>query len=133
MTDRSQGVAVGTAVAWLLTVGCAFFFVGCPHYNVWQQGLAGKAALSRAVEDRQIAIEEARAKKDSAQLLAEAEAIRAAGLAEAIQIVGGALEGNQSYLRYRWIEGLHDGSSELIYVPTEAGLPILEAGRMGAK
>jgi hypothetical protein len=28
-----------------------------------------------------------------------------------------------------WIQGLQDGSSETIYIPTEANLPILEATR----
>lgn len=30
----------------------------------------------------------------------------------------------------KWVKGLTDGSSEVIYVPTEANLPILEAGRI---
>jgi|TARA_B100002003_G_C14041045_1_gene501641 hypothetical protein len=32
-------------------------------------------------------------------------------------------------LRYVWIKGLQDGNGERIYIPTEAGLPILEAGK----
>ena len=31
------------------------------------------------------------------------------------------------YIKWKWVEGLHDGSSEVIYVPTETNLPILEA------
>lgn len=33
------------------------------------------------------------------------------------------------YIQYLWVQGLHDGSSEVIYVPTEANLPVLEATR----
>ena len=33
------------------------------------------------------------------------------------------------YITWKWVEGLHDGSSETIYIPTEANLPILEANR----
>ncbi|UCF13227.1 MAG: hypothetical protein JSW06_02940 [Thermoplasmatales archaeon] len=40
-----------------------------------------------------------------------------------------SLKQNEAYLRYLWIQGLHDGSSEVIYIPTEANLPILESVR----
>ena len=105
---------------------------GCPKYGVWQQGLKGEAELKRAEQTRQISIEEAKAKMESASLLAQAEVERAKGVAEANQIIGDSLKDNDSYLRYLWIQGLHDGSSEVIYIPTEANLPILEAGRFGA-
>ena len=42
---------------------------------------------------------------------------------------GESLKNNESYLRYLWIQGLQDGTSEVIYIPTEANLPILEAAR----
>lgn len=35
---------------------------------------------------------------------------------------------NEGYLRYLWIDKLGAGN-QVIYVPTEAGLPILEAGK----
>ncbi|WP_036248970.1 hypothetical protein [Methylibium sp. T29] len=102
---------------------------GCPQYNVWQQGLVGKAALERAIQDRQIAIQEAQAKMESAKMLAGAEVERARGVAEANKIIGDSLKGNEGYLRYLWIEGLKAQDGQVIYVPTEAGLPILEAGK----
>ena len=112
-----------------------FFIVslmaGCPYYSVWQQGLAGKAALERATQDRQIAIQEAQAKKESATMLADAEIARARGVAEANKIIGDSLKGNEAYLRYLWIDGLKTDNTQVVYVPTEAGIPILEAGRMG--
>ncbi len=100
---------------------------GCPTYNVWQKSLAGQAQLKEAEWNRQIQIREAEALKESASHLAEAEKIRATGVAEANKIIGESLKNNDAYLRYLWIQGLHDGSSEIIYVPTEANLPILEA------
>lgn len=100
---------------------------GCPHYSVWQQGMVGQAELERAEENRKIAVLEAQAKLDSASLLADAEVARAVGVAEANEIIGTSLRDNEAYLRYLWIQGLQDGSSEVIYVPTEANLPILEA------
>lgn len=117
-----------------LTVGGTVFLIalimwGAPRYNVWQQELAGKAELRRAEWNRQIQVQEAEAKKDSAVSLAEAEVLRAKGVAEANTIIGDSLKDNDAYLRYLWIQGLQDGSSEVIYVPTEAQLPILEAGK----
>ena len=49
---------------------------------------------------------------------------------KANEIIGNSLKDNDAYLRYLWIKGLHDGSSEVIYIPTEANLPILEATRI---
>lgn len=100
-----------------------------PLYNVWQKELAGKAQLKEAEWNRQITIQEAKAKKESAKSLADAEVIRAHGVAEANKIIGSSLKDNDAYLRYLWIQGLQDGSSEVIYIPTEANLPILEATR----
>lgn len=92
--------------------------------------LRGKAALREAEWSRRIAIEEASAKMESASLLAAAEIERAKGVAEANRIIGDSLRENEAYLRYLWIQGLQDGNGEVIYVPTEANLPILEAGRL---
>jgi len=102
---------------------------GCPKYNVWQKELSGKAQLKKAEWNRQITIKEAQAKKEAAKALAGAEVERAKGVAEANEIIGKSLKDNEAYLRYLWIIGLHDGSSEVIYIPTEANLPILESVR----
>jgi predicted aminopeptidase len=103
---------------------------GCPKYNVWQQGLAGEAELMRAQQNRKIKVQEAEAIKDSAKMLAEAEVLRAGGVAQANVIIGNSLKGNESYLRYLWINGVTEKEHPtIIYVPTEANLPILEAGR----
>ena len=72
---------------------------------------------------------EAKAKQDSARELAAAEVERAKGVAQANKIIGDSLQGNEDYLRYLWIQSLENGKSEVIYVPTEANLPILEASR----
>jgi regulator of protease activity HflC (stomatin/prohibitin superfamily) len=106
---------------------------GVPQYKVWEQSLVGKAALKRAEQDRQISVQEAQAKMDSADLLAKAEVARAKGVAEANAIIAGGLGGADGYLRYLYINALGEHAGKLgqvIYVPTEAGLPILEAGRL---
>lgn len=106
---------------------------GCPQYNVYNQKLAGEAELARAESNRKIAIAEAEAKKESAKALSEAEIIRAEGVAKANSIIGDSLKNNEAYLRYLYITGLNetdDKGNKIIYVPTEAGLPILESGRL---
>lgn len=105
---------------------------GCPHYDVYQQALSGKAALGRAMQDRQIAVQEAQAKMEAATMLAQAEIARAKGVAGANAIIAESLKGNEAYLRYLWITEVaavgKDGKT-VVYVPTEANLPILEANR----
>ncbi len=118
----------------LLTIGgiallALILLFGVPVYNVWQQEMTGKAELSRAEQNRQIRIQEAKAKKEAAVFEAEAEVERAKGVAQANKIIGESLNENENYLRYLWIQSLNDGNSETIYVPTEANLPILEAER----
>lgn len=107
---------------------------GCPRYEVYRQDMQGEAELARASQNRQIKIREAEAAAEAARLLAEAEIERAKGVAEANRIIGESLKGNEAYLRYLWIQGLQEGSApQVVYVPTEAGLPILEAGRTNGK
>jgi len=104
-----------------------------PYVNVWQQGMKGQAELAHAEFNRQIATCEAQAKKESAKALADAEVIRAEGVAKANKIIGDSLEGNEGYLRYLWIQGLQTNQMQVVYVPTEANLPILETQRLRGK
>jgi len=132
MTDNSGllitlGLIIGIGII-------AGMMYGCPRYEVYQKELAGQAELARATQNRQIKVQEANAEKEAAKLLAEAEIERAKGVAEANKIIGDSLKGNEAYLRYLWINGLQQGSTpQVVYVPTEAGLPILEAGRTNGK
>lgn len=118
-------VAAGLILGCLIALG----LFGYPRYAVWQQRMQGQAELARAEQNRRIAVSEAEAKKESAKQLAEAEIIRAKGVAESNRIIGESLKGNDGYLRYLWINSLNDNKQNVIYVPTEAGLPILEAGK----
>lgn len=117
---------------------CAFVIVisiiwiysaGGRIYDVWAQGKEGEAELAKAESNRQIKTLEAKAMMESSKHLADAEIIRAKGVAEANLIIGESLKGNESYLRYLWVQGLQTNHMQTIYVPTEAGLPILEAGK----
>lgn len=116
-----------------MALGCiiSLFIVcgGVVLFNLWSSSLNGQSELRRADWNRQIAVREAQAKKDSAVLLAEAEVERAKGVAAANKIIGDSLKGNEDYLRYLWIDSLQLTKNQIIYIPTEAGLPILEAKR----
>ncbi|MCR9222857.1 MAG: hypothetical protein NXH70_02210 [Hyphomonas sp.] len=120
-----KGTAIGVIFLGLAAGG----LVGCPNYTVWQQGKAGEAQLRKAEQNRQIKIQEAEAIKASATLLAEAEVERAKGVREANQIIAEGLGGPEGYLRYLWINQLSENGQNVIYIPTETGMPILEAGK----
>ena len=107
--------------------------VGCPLYRVYDREMTGRAELAQASSNRQIRTLEAQAQFDAAKHLADAEIERARGVAEANRIIGESLKGNEQYLRYLWIHNLEiaqNTGSQIIYVPTEANLPILEATRV---
>ena len=120
---RVDWLAVGGIFVGLILLGGLLW--GIPNYKVYARELNGKAQLREAEWNRQIAIEEAEALKESAKLMAEAEVLRAGGIAEANEIIAGSI--TEEYIRYKFVEGLNDGNTEVIYVPTEANLPILEA------
>lgn len=100
----------------------------------------GRAILLEAESSKKAMIEEAKARNESATLEAEArvkiakaeaqaEIERAKGVAEANRIIGESLNNNEAYLKYLMIQGLNNGKGERIYIPTEAGIPILEASK----
>jgi regulator of protease activity HflC (stomatin/prohibitin superfamily) len=99
-----------------------------------------EAELKRAEQNRHIRVLEAQAMNEAATSQAEAqvkiaqaeataEVERAKGVAQANEIIGESLKGNEDYLRYLYINGITKRDGQIIYIPTEAGLPILEAGK----
>ncbi len=122
-------LATTTGIALLLGM-----LVGCPQYGVYKSGLQGEAELARAEQNKKIQIENAKAKLQSAKMLAESDSIRAVGaknvekiraqgMAEAMEIENGKL--TDKYIQYLWVRNIDKGDK--IYISTEAGLPILEA------
>lgn len=99
---------------------------GCPKYKVYSSQKDGEATLAQAQYSRDVAVVEAKAKMESATLLAQADTIRAHGIARANQIIGQSL--TDAYLHWFWIDNI-DKANNVIYIPTEAGLPIMEASR----
>ncbi len=129
MSDDSLPVA-GISLFSMFLLGCiALGMYGCPQYSVYQQRMSGEAELANATYSRQVAVQEAQAKKDAATLLAESEVIRAGGVAKANQIIGESLKNNEVYLRWLWIDKLDTSKQSTIYIPTENGMPLMEAGQ----
>lgn len=137
MPDAPRNIlAIAGAAAVLLTVVVGGGLGSCAAYNsvrVWNAETAGEAELAQATSNRRIAVLEAQALMDSAKLKADAEVARARGVAEANKIVADGLGGPEGYLRYLYIQNLEQSKGQIIYVPTEGGLPILEANRLAPK
>jgi len=123
--------AAVVVVALSVVIGAGFGVIaGWQHvrvyvaeYTVKTEKLTGEAEYVRAEQNRRILVEQARAEKDAATLRAEA-----------IEIVGQAAK---DYPEYRMQEFLgafgealqSDNIDKIIFVPTEANIPVTEAGR----
>jgi regulator of protease activity HflC (stomatin/prohibitin superfamily) len=93
------------------------------YYDVWAQEMSGKARLAEASQSRQIQVEQAKAELDASKLRAEA-----------IKIMGKAAKEYPEYRQQEYMaafgEALREGKmSQIIYIPTEANIPIMEANR----
>lgn len=127
LREKRKLLKVIAYLASVVTLWAVFMLAFEPKYNVWAQRLKGEAELARAEANRQIRVIEAKAQEESAKSLAEAEVIRAEGVARANKIIGASLQNNESCLRYLWIQGLQTNQMQVVYIPTEANLPIMEA------
>lgn len=92
-----------------------------PMYNVWRAGQEWKASLMKAEQEKQIQIEQAKAEVESAKLRAEA-----------IKIVWEATKLYPEYRTQEFIWAFANAMEnwniqKIIYVPTEANIPITEA------
>ena len=141
MTKTKQAIII--AVSLLFGIVALMFLMPC--YWVWSSGMHGRAQLNKAVYSKQVAVQVALAKKLSAYNLAEADTIRAHGVARANQIIGVSLQNNEIYLQYLWLQTLEAtaGKGQTIYVPTSnavgsgtgvfpvmGNLPVTEATRL---
>ena len=95
-----------------------------PLVGPWAQEREGLANLRQAEQERRILVEQAQAEKDAA-----------AARAEAIGIVGQAAQDFPEYREQEFIGAFAEALSscqgmQVIYVPTEGNIPVLEATRM---
>lgn len=121
--DTKTAIGLGSIVLLVILGGVALGMWGCPNYSVWQQEKSGEAALAKASQERMILVEQAKAEMESAKIRAEA-----------IEIIGQAAKDFPEYRAQEFIgafaEALQQGKiNQIIYVPTEGNIPILEAGR----
>ncbi|HGF8497928.1 TPA: hypothetical protein ACJB9M_000874 [Acinetobacter baumannii] len=115
-------VAIVLTAALVLIIIILMLFAW-PHYKVWKQGMNGQAALAEAEQSKMIQVQTAKAELESAKLRAEA-----------IQTIGKAAKEFPEYRKQEFIgafgDALREGKiQQIIYVPTEANIPVLEAGK----
>lgn len=84
--------------------------------------------LYKANTEKQSTIAVAKAKRDAAVYEKEAEITRAEGVAEANKIIAKSI--TDEYVRWLYVDQLDTIEGQIIYIPTEAGIPVLEASRL---
>ena len=126
--------AAKSTLAWLFIVVAIIGIIiglmfGYQNFKVFSREQEGKAQLAEATFGKQVQLEQAKANLEAQKLNSQAEVERAKGAAQAIEIESGKL--TENYIRYLWVqqqENLNDKT--VIYIPTEAGLPITESARI---
>jgi regulator of protease activity HflC (stomatin/prohibitin superfamily) len=113
-------VRAGSALLLLIVGSMALY----PQYNVYKQRLSGQAVLAHADAAREVQVRQAQGEKEAASLRAEA-----------IKIVGQASKDFPEYRQQEFIgafaEAVKEGKiNQIIYVPTEANIPITETRRL---
>ncbi len=122
MEDDTKGTV---AIIALAIIGIIIIIGGLmwaiPTYHVWSNQKAGEASLVKAQQEKQIQISQAQAELEASQYQAQA-----------IKTVGEMTKEYPSYREQQFIqdfgEAMKNGNiQKIIYVPTEANLPITEA------
>lgn len=117
-------VCFGFVIAGAVLVGLIFGGVYIwSSLRVYNATSIGKAELAQADQNRQILVTQAKAEREAAEQRAEA-----------IRIMGKAAQDFPEYRQQEFMasfgEALREGKmNQVIYVPTEANVPIMEAGR----
>lgn len=121
-------VSTGIIVVVIFFIGIIFAWKAVtPKLNLYKANTENQKVISQQRAQSDAAVYAALSTVTQSKAMAEAEVERAKGAAQAQEIIANTL--TEPYLRYLYIQGLGTSSHEVIYLPTEAGLPILEAGR----
>ncbi len=121
-------IARGIAVVLVAIVLVVFAWKAVsPQLNLYRANTEKQAVIADQRAQSEAAEFAAKSAVTQATAKAEAMIIEAQGLAESQQIIAATL--TPEYIRYLYIKALEGNPNQVIYVPTEAGLPILEAGR----
>ena len=121
INKKTVVIAIGAILGFVIFI--LALLVVYRYYSVWSMEMQGKAKLAEATQSRQIQIEQARSEREAAVLRAEA-----------IAIVGKAAKDYPEYRLQEFLgafaEALKEGNiSQIMYIPTEANIPITEATR----
>src|SRR4051812_27385019 len=112
-----------------IIIGIAFVLWFIPTYRVWQSQKSGEADLAQAHKEQQVQVAKAQGRLDAAALNKQAAIVEAEAVSAQIEKIGQQLTEHDLYLKWQWIKMMEERpESSVIYVPTEANLPILEAG-----
>src|SRR3990167_11151820 len=118
-------------IGFLVVIIIAWFVFFYPIWNVWASKKAGEAELEQAHKEQKIQIATAEARFNAAEMNKKAAIVEAEAVSAQIEKIGKQLTEHDLYLKWQWIEMMNKRpESSVIYVPTEANLPILEATRM---
>lgn len=120
-------IIAGVLLSIIVIIGMMW---GMPIYNVWTSQKEGEAEFAKAQNEQRVQLSEAKARLEAADINKKAAIIEAEAVACQIKTIGENLKAHDLYLKWQWIQMMEkrkDGST--IYVPTEAGLPLLEAGK----
>ena len=128
MTITAKTWIAGIIIAVLIIGAIAGLMFGLPAYDVWRQEMHGRARRAEAEYSMQIMRIEAEMNLEAEILNAQAEIERARGAAYAMEIVQEKL--TDMYIRYLWVRQVNFSNADVIYIPTEANIPIMEAIRM---
>lgn len=115
------GVAIVTLT--VIILGAIGIRLGTAHLSIVTSRLAGQAAFAHSESERKVLVSQAEAELEAAKLRAEA-----------IKIVGEVAQKYPEYRNQEFIgafgEALRsDKIDQIIYVPTEANIPIIERKR----
>ena len=121
---------VGACLGIIATTAIIFFMFIFPLWRVWAAHKRGEAELAQAKNEQNIQVAQAESRLRAADINRQAAIIEAEAVAAQVKAIGTELKQHDLFLKWQWIKMMEDRSGdETIYVPTEAGLPILEATR----
>ena len=106
---ESRGIIVQDVLLRDVRLPEAFSYSIQQKLRTEQEALQKQFELQKAEKDVQIAVAKAK------------------GVAGSNKIIAGSI--TENYLRYLWVESLQSSEKQIVYIPTEANLPIMEAGR----
>jgi regulator of protease activity HflC (stomatin/prohibitin superfamily) len=118
---------IATGILLLITLSLGGCYLNASTKE-WRYEIEGKAMLAQAENEKKVKIEEAKAEYESAKYKKDADIERAKGIAEANRIINESL--TDQYIRWLYVENIKETNNQIIYLPTEAGLPILESSRL---